>query len=202
MWDVTSGWNLALSWSSNEALDRGQEGCKWPVIGPGWCLLSGCGGGKASPRGKSRACFFISFTPHTWVSLISVGSQREPKILGKCRHHLILLKSHIREGSRWYHGSPRKQTQEGTGARRGQWQHLWVRLGVKQDRRTDTYRRRCEGTLKLNDQVGLGTACRGSRIGKWCFKLLLFISCLFNLYFKPDILQWLEHALFKVYHLN
>ena len=26
--------------------------------------------------------------------------QREPKIPGKCRHHLILLKSHIREGSR------------------------------------------------------------------------------------------------------
>lgn len=37
---------------------------------------------------------------------------------------------------------PKKTDTRGHGARRGQWQHLWVRPGLKQDSRTDIYRRR------------------------------------------------------------
>ena len=48
---------------------------------PGLVLLSACGVGKASTR-KGRACLFISFTPHTWVPVTPVGSQREPQIPG------------------------------------------------------------------------------------------------------------------------
>ena len=76
------------------ALDGGQEGCRWPswTHWPGLVLLSACGVGKASTR-KSRACFFISFTPHTWVPA-QVGSQREPQIPGSVASSHPLEKPH------------------------------------------------------------------------------------------------------------
>lgn len=157
-------------------LNTGPQDCQWPVSGYRLRLATSRWGWKSCSWGKSWAVFFISFIPHTWRTLTTMGLQGKPKILRKCRYHLILSQSLITEGWLWHHRKPGQEAHRRMGARHGQGHQLWVRLGLKQDSRTDTRSRRYEGILKSNDQEGLGTIFGYPTAGEWYVKLFHYSS--------------------------